>query len=95
MLDELVRRVSAHAPREPGRPTDRRFPEAAVLLPITRNEAPELVLTLRASGLSTHGASRWRSSAPGVSTSKTSKADSSSTAWRAPAPWRWAITTRW
>lgn len=55
MLDELVRRVSAHAPREPGRPTDRRFPEAAVLLPITRNEAPELVLTLRASGLSTHG----------------------------------------
>ncbi len=38
---------------------------------------------------------RWRSSAPGVFTSKTSKADSSSTAWPAPAPWRWAITTRW
>lgn len=35
--------------------TDRRFPEAAVLLPITRSEAPELVLTLRAKGLSTHG----------------------------------------
>ncbi|MDT6082643.1 hypothetical protein RQ658_00935, partial [Streptococcus pneumoniae] len=35
--------------------TDRRFPEAAVLLPITRSEAPELVLTLRAQGLSTHG----------------------------------------
>lgn len=30
-------------------------PEAAVLLPITRSEAPELVLTLRAKGLSTHG----------------------------------------
>lgn len=34
---------------------DRRLPEAAVLLPITRSEEPELVLTLRAKGLSTHG----------------------------------------
>jgi 8-oxo-dGTP pyrophosphatase MutT (NUDIX family) len=35
--------------------TDGRFPEAAVLVPITRSDEPELVLTLRASGLSTHG----------------------------------------
>lgn len=31
------------------------MPEAAVLMPITRSGSPELVLTLRASGLSTHG----------------------------------------
>ncbi|MFQ6572356.1 CoA pyrophosphatase [Pseudomonas sp. UM16] len=53
MLDELLRRVSSHTPGT--LETDRRFPEAAVLLPITRSEAPELVLTLRAKGLSTHG----------------------------------------
>jgi hypothetical protein len=53
MLDELLRRVSSHTPNtlESGRG----FPEAAVLLPITRSEQPELILTLRASGLSTHG----------------------------------------
>jgi 8-oxo-dGTP pyrophosphatase MutT (NUDIX family) len=53
MLDELLRRVSNHTPRT--LETDRRFPEAAVLVPITRSDEPELVLTLRASGLSTHG----------------------------------------
>lgn len=53
MLDELLRRMSNHQPAS--LETDRRFPEAAVLLPITRSEAPELVLTLRAKGLSTHG----------------------------------------
>ncbi|UVJ45046.1 CoA pyrophosphatase [Pseudomonas sp. LS1212] len=53
MLDELLRRVSSHTPRT--LETDLRFPEAAVLLPITRSEDPELVLTLRAKGLSTHG----------------------------------------
>ncbi|MFR0672539.1 CoA pyrophosphatase [Enterobacterales bacterium AW_CKDN230030176-1A_HGKHYDSX7] len=53
MLDELVRRMSNHTP---GTLTiDRRLPEAAVLLPITRGDEPELVLTLRAKGLSTHG----------------------------------------
>ena len=52
MLDELLRRMSNHQPAS--LETDRRFPEAAVLLPITRSEAPELVLTLRAKGLSTH-----------------------------------------
>ncbi|UVE19770.1 CoA pyrophosphatase [Pseudomonas sp. LS44] len=53
MLDELLQPVRSHTPRiletEPG------FPEAAVLVPITRSDDPELVLTLRASGLSTHG----------------------------------------
>jgi 8-oxo-dGTP pyrophosphatase MutT (NUDIX family) len=53
MLDELLRRMSSHTPVM--LETDARFPEAAVLLPITRSEEPELVLTLRASGLSTHG----------------------------------------
>ena len=53
MLDELLRRMSNHTPGT--LETDRRFPEAAVLLPITRSESPELVLTLRAKGLSTHG----------------------------------------
>lgn len=53
MLDELLRRVSSHTPDI--LETDRRFPEAAVLLPVTRSPEPELVLTLRASGLSTHG----------------------------------------
>lgn len=53
MLDELLQRVRNHTPRL--LETDKRFPEAAVLVPITRNEEPEVVLTLRASGLSTHG----------------------------------------
>ncbi|TRX73198.1 CoA pyrophosphatase [Pseudomonas mangiferae] len=53
MLDELLRRVQSHTPRL--LETDRVFPEAAVLVPVTRSDEPELVLTLRASGLSTHG----------------------------------------
>lgn len=53
MLDELLHRMSSHTPVM--LETDARFPEAAVLLPITRSAEPELVLTLRASGLSTHG----------------------------------------
>jgi 8-oxo-dGTP pyrophosphatase MutT (NUDIX family) len=53
MLDELLRRVQKHAPVVLGVADD--FPEAAVLVPITRSDEPELVLTLRASGLSTHG----------------------------------------
>lgn len=53
MLDELLQRVRSHTPRI--LETDQRHPEAAVLVPITRGDDPELVLTLRASGLSTHG----------------------------------------
>ncbi|WP_137819581.1 MULTISPECIES: CoA pyrophosphatase [unclassified Pseudomonas] len=53
MLDELLQRVRSYTPRV--LETDHSFPEAAVLVPITRSDAPELVLTLRASGLSTHG----------------------------------------
>ncbi|AOE87216.1 CoA pyrophosphatase [Pseudomonas sp. TCU-HL1] len=53
MLDDLLRRVQSYSPTI--LETDHDFPEAAVLVPITRSEEPELVLTLRASGLSTHG----------------------------------------
>ncbi|MDH0749698.1 CoA pyrophosphatase [Pseudomonas sp. GD03842] len=53
MLDELLRRIKGHTPGTLD--NDGRFPEAAVLVPITRSDEPELVLTLRASGLSTHG----------------------------------------
>lgn len=53
MLDELLQRVRSFTPRD--LEIDRSFPEAAVLVPITRGEDPELLLTLRASGLSTHG----------------------------------------
>lgn len=53
MLDELLQRVRSHTPRI--LTVDERLPEAAVLVPITRSDEPELVLTLRASGLSTHG----------------------------------------
>ena len=53
MLDELLHRVRGYSPRP--LETERSFPEAAVLVPITRSDEPELVLTLRASGLSTHG----------------------------------------
>jgi len=53
MLDELLQRVRDYRPVVLG--TDRSFPEAAVLVPITRSDNPELILTLRASGLSTHG----------------------------------------
>ena len=53
MLDELLRRVQSYSPRT--LEVEPHFPEAAVLVPITRSDSPELVLTLRASGLSTHG----------------------------------------
>jgi len=53
MLDELLRRVRSHSPSD--LPIERSFPEAAVLVPVTRSDDPELILTLRASGLSTHG----------------------------------------
>lgn len=47
-LDELRQRIEAHRPRQLD--TDQRFPQAAVLVPITRSDDPELVLTLRAAG---------------------------------------------
>ncbi|KAF1065682.1 MAG: putative Nudix hydrolase NudL [Pseudomonas citronellolis] len=50
MLDELRHRIEAHTPQD--LVIDQSFPEAAVLLPITQSR--ELVLTLRATGLSTH-----------------------------------------
>lgn len=53
MQDDLVQRVRSYSPRH--LEADQHFSEAAVLVPITRSEEPELVLTLRASGLSTHG----------------------------------------
>ena len=53
MLDELLLRMSGYSPHI--LQIDKRYPEAAVLVPITRSDEPEVVLTLRASGLSTHG----------------------------------------
>ena len=53
MQDELLQKVRSYTPLI--LPPEQDFPEAAVLLPITRSDEPELVLTLRASGLSTHG----------------------------------------
>lgn len=53
MLDELLQRVRDYSPRF--MEAQEGFPEAAVLVPITRSDEPEVVLTLRASGLSTHG----------------------------------------
>lgn len=52
MLDELLRRVQGYQPQN--LLTSVVLPEAAVLVPITRTDEPELVLTLRAHGLSTH-----------------------------------------
>ena len=53
MQDDLLQRVRDYRPRT--MVADQGFPEAAVLVPITRSDDPEVVLTLRASGLSTHG----------------------------------------
>ncbi len=53
MLDTILRRVRGYSPHLLA--PEGRLPEAAVLMPITRSESPELVLTLRAAGLSTHG----------------------------------------
>lgn len=52
MLDELFRRVRTHIPAKDPAGV---FPEAAVLMPITRTHEPEILLTLRSSNLSTHG----------------------------------------
>lgn len=52
MLDELLHRMRGYSPLS--LQIDKHYPEAAVLVPITRSDEPEVVLTLRASGLSTH-----------------------------------------
>jgi 8-oxo-dGTP pyrophosphatase MutT (NUDIX family) len=52
MLDELLHRMRDYSPQP--FEIDERYPQAAVLMPITRSDEPEVVLTLRASGLSTH-----------------------------------------
>lgn len=51
MLDYVLQRVRDYVP---GSGPAGCFSEAAVLMPITRADSPELVLTLRANGLSTH-----------------------------------------
>jgi 8-oxo-dGTP pyrophosphatase MutT (NUDIX family) len=52
MLDDLQRRMHSYRPQ--ALPSAASLPQAAVLLPITRNAEPSLVLTLRASGMTTH-----------------------------------------
>lgn len=53
MLDDLLQRMQSYRPL--ALPIANSLPQAAVLLPITRSAEPGLVLTLRASGMSTHG----------------------------------------
>lgn len=53
MLDKLAQRIQCYSPRALALPPHTR--EAAVLMPLTRTENPELLLTLRAKNLSTHG----------------------------------------
>ncbi|HZJ96121.1 MAG TPA: CoA pyrophosphatase [Thiopseudomonas sp.] len=53
MLKNVIQRVQNYQPRALQLPQD--SCEAAVLMPLTRAENPELILTLRAQTLSTHG----------------------------------------
>lgn len=53
MLDSVLQRVQNYSPRALA--VQPNFREAAVLMALTRSENPELLLTLRAQGLSTHG----------------------------------------
>lgn len=52
MVDDVVRRLERYTPKrlQPVSP----LPQAAVLMPLTRSEKPELILTRRAEALSTH-----------------------------------------
>ena len=52
MLDNVLQRIQSYSPSALALPPHAR--EAAVLMPLTRSENPELILTLRAQGLSTH-----------------------------------------
>ncbi len=53
LLERARQRLQNYQPRQ--LPLACALPEAAVLLPLTRAANPELLLTLRAQGLSTHG----------------------------------------
>ena len=53
MLNSVLQRVQNYSPRALA--TQPHFREAAVLMALTRSANPELLLTLRAQGLSTHG----------------------------------------
>lgn len=51
LIEQLVTRLAAYQPRS----IDAELPEAGILVPITRNAVePEIILTRRAQGLSTH-----------------------------------------
>lgn len=52
LLEQAHQRIKNYRPRPLPCSTD--YPEAAVLVPLTRTSSPELLLTLRAQGLSTH-----------------------------------------
>ena len=53
MVNEVVRRLAAYRPRCSR--NRRLLAQAAVLVPVIRGDSPELLLTRRASSLSTHG----------------------------------------
>ena len=53
MFDNVTKRIQSYSPRSLLLPEQAR--EAAVLMPLTRTGNPELLLTLRAQNLSTHG----------------------------------------
>jgi len=52
LLEQARKRIQNYRPRP--LPANRSYPEAAVLVPLTRSATPELLLTLKAQGLSTH-----------------------------------------
>lgn len=53
MVNDVVKRLEAYTPTRLR--TQLPLPQAAVLMPLTRAKQPELILTLRAHDLSTHG----------------------------------------
>ncbi len=53
MFDNVIQRIQNYAPRHLVLPPHAR--EAAVLMPLTRADNPEVILTLRSANLSTHG----------------------------------------
>lgn len=53
LLEQARQRLKNYQPRQLSLP--QQLPEAAVLVPLTQSATPELLLTLRAQGLSTHG----------------------------------------
>ena len=53
MFDNVINRIQSYCPRPLVLPQYTR--EAAVLMPLTRAQNPEVILTLRAQNLSTHG----------------------------------------